>query len=63
MTKKEAAIISAYTGILLGKFSDFHAYVETLLDRPVLTHELANDALFDKIRRLAKKDFMTLEVE
>ena len=28
MTKNEGAIISAYTGKLIGSFDDFHAYAE-----------------------------------
>ena len=28
MTKKEAAIVSAYTGVLIGKFDEFHKYAE-----------------------------------
>ncbi len=28
MTKNEGAIISAYTGKLIGNFDDFHAYAE-----------------------------------
>jgi hypothetical protein len=63
MTRQEAAIVSAYTGILIGRFSDLHRYIETLLDRPVFTHELADDSLFDKIKAKAKKDFISLEVK
>lgn len=40
MTKREAAIVSAYTGIMLGKFSDMLGYIEEILGRPVHTHEL-----------------------
>ena len=39
MNKREAAVISAYTGILLGEFSDLHKYVEEIFGRPVFTHE------------------------
>lgn len=35
MTKREAAIVSAYTGILIGSFSDMHEYVEEKLQRSV----------------------------
>jgi hypothetical protein len=63
MTRQEAAIVSAYTGILIGRFSDLHRYIETLLDRPVFTHELADNSLFDKIKAKAKKDFISLEVK
>lgn len=63
MTKREAAIVSAYTGVLLGEFSDMHEYVEKLLDRPVFTHEFGNKdfAIFIEIE--SKEDFINLEVE
>ena len=41
MTKREAAIVSAYTGVLIGDFDEVHKYIEELLGRPVFTHELA----------------------
>lgn len=44
MTKREAAIVSAYTGILIGDFSDMHKYIEEKLDRAVWTPELAYKA-------------------
>lgn len=31
MTKREAAIVSAYTGYLIGEFKDYHAYVEEIM--------------------------------
>lgn len=37
MTKIEAAIVSAYTGILIGEFEDFHDYAEEVMgDRYLL---------------------------
>ena len=39
MTKREAAIISAYTGYLIGEFSDLHAYTEEVMGQPIFTHE------------------------
>ena len=62
MTKQEAAIVSAYTGYLIGDFSDLHAYIEQLLKRPVWTHELANKELAKEIQRLSHDDFVAMEV-
>lgn len=62
MTKREAAIVSAYTGVLIGKFEDMHEYVETILERPVYTHELGNKEMFDCIHEKAKLDFMNIAV-
>lgn len=63
MNKREGAIISAYTGILIGKFDDFHKYVEEIMNRPVLTHELADEKVFTRIKELSKNDFLSLKVE
>ena len=51
MTKKEAILVSAYTGFLLTKnFSDVHEFYEELLGRPVFTHELIRDDVMREIR-------------
>lgn len=60
MTKRECAIVSAYTGILCGDFNEFHKYIEELLGRPVWTHELANKELWKEIKKLSKEDFCNL---
>lgn len=61
MTKKEAAIISAYTGILIGDFGELHSYIESLMNRPVYVHELPE--LADLIKEKSTSDFMALKVE
>lgn len=63
MTKKEAAIVSAYTGILIGEFSDLHEYIEKILDRPVFTHELANKVVIAEIEEKSRQDFINITVE
>ena len=63
MTKRECAIVSAYTGILCGKFEWFHEYVEELLERPVYTHEFANKKIMELIKEKSKKDFCSMRVE
>lgn len=62
MTKQEAAIVAAYTGYLLGEFSDMHEYVEKIMGRPVFTHELGNKEVADQIKVMATADFIALEV-
>lgn len=61
MTKREAAIISAYTGYLIGEFKDFHAYAEEVMGRPVFTHELPSIA--EELKYKSKKDFMSIKIE
>tara|TARA_R110000868_G_scaffold162439_1_gene393687 strand:+ start:27193 stop:27384 length:192 start_codon:yes stop_codon:yes gene_type:complete len=58
MTKNEAAIVGAYTGILIGSFSDMHKYVEKIMGRPVFTHELP--LLADEIQKKSSDDFLQI---
>lgn len=60
MTKREAAIVSAYTGFLCGTFHDMHGYAEELFGRPVFTHEFADRAIAAKLKELSKPDFVAL---
>jgi len=62
MTKREAAIVSAYTGKLIGGFSDLHAYIEEKLGHPVMTHQLVDPKINARIKEEAKKDFIVIEV-
>jgi hypothetical protein len=62
MTKREAAIVSAYTGFLVGEFSEFHKYVEEILERPVFTHEMADSTTWLEIKEASKGDFINLIV-
>lgn len=60
MTRREAAVISAYTGFMITKdFSDVHAYIEEKMGRPVFTHELPIIGE-EKIRELAREDLMKI---
>ena len=61
MTKREAAIVSAYTGCLIGEFSDFQAYVEEIMGRPIFTHELP--MITDELKEASKKDFISIKIE
>lgn len=63
MTKREAAIIMAYTGqvMLTGDdFGIFHKYVENILGRPVYTHEFAYERVMDEIKEKSKNDFIDI---
>ena len=62
MSKEEAAIITAYTGIHIGDFPTFHAYIEKKLGRPIWTHELANSEIWKEIKEKTRKDFQNMEV-
>lgn len=62
MTKREAAIVTAFTGKMLGDFSIFHEYVEEILERPVFTHEMGDKKVAAEIRDKAREDFVNIEV-
>ena len=62
MTKNEAAIVTTFTGKMLGDFSDFHKYVEKILGRQVFTHELGSESVSNEIMEASKADFIALEV-
>lgn len=62
MNKREAAIVSAYTGVLIGNFSDMHEYIETIMGHPVWTHQLADKEFFAKIKEKSRDDFINIVV-
>lgn len=62
INKREAAIISAYTGYLIGDFSAMHEYVEEIMDRPVFTHEFGDKEFTKEVKAKSKEDFINIEV-
>jgi len=60
MTKQEAAIVSAYTGKLIGSFSDMAEYCEKLLGCEIYTHQYP--ILADEIKKKSQDDFCGIEV-
>lgn len=60
MLEMEKIIISAYTGYLMTDFDKVHEYIERVLNRPVWTHELGNEHIYEMIRERVKPDFMAL---
>lgn len=60
VTKREAAIITAFTGYCIGNFGDAHEYMEEIMGRPIWTHELGSAGAWDEIREKARPDFVAL---
>lgn len=58
MTKKEAIVLSAYTGVLLCDFDDYHKYVESLFGCSLNTAELL--MLKEDIQERATEDAMKI---
>lgn len=61
MTKREAAIVSAYTGVFIGELGELYKYLSELIGRPVYTHEMP--AVAEKYRSRIRQDFVMLEVK
>jgi hypothetical protein len=62
MTKREAAIVAAYTGIMIGDFADMHEFIEEVMERPVFTHEMGNKEIAAQIKGASKPYFVEIEV-
>ena len=56
MTQKEAIAISAYTGYCFAPFDEVHQFIEEILGRPVLTHELVRNDIWDDVRKNMQKN-------
>lgn len=63
MTKRESAIVSAFTGIMCGSFSDLHEYAEELFGRPIQTIEFSVDGVVELLKEKSKEDFINLEIK
>lgn len=62
MTKEEAAIVAAYTGVLIGDFGDMHQYIEDKLERPVFTHEMGSESFMSELKEACREDFINITV-
>jgi hypothetical protein len=60
LTKEQAAVIGVFTGILCGSFSDMQEYASKLAGESLWTHEFASRELSDKLKELAKPDFLAI---
>lgn len=62
MNKREAAIVSAYTGHLIGSFSEMHRYINEVMGHSVFTHQMAAEGFEEKLRKATKADFVAIDV-
>ena len=60
MTKKEGAIISAFTGVMVGSFSDMHEYAEKIMGTPIFTHQFGNKDFCEKLKEKVRPDLISL---
>ena len=60
LTKEQAAIIGAYTGIMCGPFEELHKKIEEIAGRPVWTHEMGDAQFMTEIRKAVKDEFLSI---
>lgn len=63
LTRQQAAIIGAYTGVTCGNFGDIQLYADKKLGRPTWTHEFADHAFAEELAAAAKEDFLNICAE
>ena len=56
MTKRELLVMSAYTSYLFCEAGELHKFIEEILGRPVLTHELSENAIWVELRVKLRPD-------
>lgn len=60
MNRREAAVLGAFTGVLMGPFNEMHEYIEEVMGRPVWTHEMGDRAFALELREAARADFLAI---
>lgn len=62
MTKRECAVIMAYTGIvtLPGDFNPYYDYIAENCGRDIYTHHLLDINVINEIKEKSKADFLKL---
>ena len=60
LTKEQAVIIMAFTGIACCPFSEFHEYAEQKLGRPIFTHEFGRKEVMEQLKMVCRDDFLAI---
>lgn len=60
LTREQAAVLGAFTGILMGPFQDLHEYAERIMGRPIMTHEFGSREVAAQLREAARDDLERL---
>ena len=60
MTSRECAIVSAYTGYLLGDGSELHRYAEEILGRTIFVTALGTPIIAKELMACSREDFLAL---
>lgn len=60
LTKEQAAIVGAYTGVTAGNFGFIHELSEQLLERAIWTHEFAIPSVVEEIKEAVKPIYISI---
>lgn len=60
ITKRDLAVLSAYTGYMFGEFQNFHGYAEEIVGHLIFTHQFGDKEMSKKLHELSKEDFLKL---
>lgn len=60
MTKREAFLVMATTGLVVMPFSDFHEMAEQEMGRPIWTHQFGNREFVDTIKAKVHDEWIEL---
>lgn len=63
MTKRECAIVMAYTGVVMltgDSLKEYYKYLNEIMGRPVYSHELAFKSVQKEIKEACRADFISL---
>ena len=60
LTKEQAIIVSAYTGVTTMNFGFVHEAVEKKLGHPVWTHEFADKEFMQEVKDAFREDFLAI---
>lgn len=60
LTKEQAAILGAFTGILCGPFADIQEYANRVLNGQFFTHQFGDEGFAMRLKEAARADFMAI---
>lgn len=61
LTKEQAIVLTGFTGIMHGSFSDFHEDVERRIGHGVFTHMFADKTFASKVKDMYSEDFLAMQ--
>lgn len=60
LSRRDAAIIGAFTGVVMGPFEDIQFYADSIMGRPTWTHEFGSKNFWEELKEKARDDFLRL---